>query len=102
RYCRGLLMSRLPPTSPARRHFMNIVAAGAGRLSAIAATAALLSLTKTKDADAMGLFPRDNPDGPKPQCFARGTHIRTTDGEVPVESLSIGALVMTTRGALPV
>lgn len=95
-------MNRLPPTSPARRHFMNIVAAGAGRLSTIVIASSLLSVTKAKDADAMGLFPRDDPHGSNPQCFARGTRIRTVDGEVPVESLAIGALVMTTSGALPV
>src|SRR5437868_13964570 len=95
-------MKRLPPTSPARRHFMSIVAAGAGRLSTIAIASSLLAVTKTKNADAMGWFPRDDPNGPNPQCFARGTLIRTADGEVPVESLAIGALVMTTNGALPV
>jgi hypothetical protein len=93
-------MNRLPPTSPARRHFMSIVAAGAGRLSTIAIATSLASVTRTKDAEAMGLFPQDDPNGP--QCFARGTLIRTADGEVPVEDLAIGALVMTTNGALPV
>jgi hypothetical protein len=81
---------------------MNIIAAGAGRLSTIAIASSLLSVTKTKNTNAMGLFPRDDPNGSKPQCLARGTHIRTADGEVPVESLAIGALVMTTSGALPV
>ena len=95
-------MNRLPPTSPARRHFMSIVAAGAGRLSTIAIASSLVSITKTKDVNAMGLFPHDDHNGPNPQCFARGTLILTADGEVPVENLAIGALVMTTNGALPV
>ena len=81
----------------ARRDFMRIVAAGAGRLSAIAAASALLA---NKHADAMGLFPRDDPHGP--HCFGRGTLIRTDHGEVPVEDLLIGDMVMTANGAMPV
>ena len=79
-----------------RRHFMRIVAAGAGRLSAIAAASVLLA---NKNADAMGLFPRDDP---RHHCFGRGTLIRTDHGEVPVEDLLIGDMVMTVNGAMPV
>ena len=82
----------------ARRHFMRIVAAGAGRLSAIAAASVLLA---NKNADAMGLFPRDR-DDPRPHCFGRGTLIRTDHGEVPVEDLLIGDMVLTANGAMPV
>src|SRR4051794_20086044 len=93
---------RLQPTSPARRHFMAITAAGAGRLSTIAASTALLAtVVKVKNADALGTFPRGAP-GTNPNCFGRGTLIRTTDGEVPVEDLANGALAMTTKGALPI
>ena len=97
-----------PPASLARRHFMGIVAAGAARVSAIAASSALLT---NKSADAMGLFPRGDPHGPRPRprprpggphCFGRGTLILTARGEVPVEDLAIGELVSTTNGALPV
>src|SRR4051812_8937755 len=93
---------RLQPTSPARRHFMAITAAGAGRLSTIALSSALLATVfKVKNAGALGVFPRGAP-GTNPNCFGRGTLIRTTHGEVPVEDLAIGDLVMTTNGALPI
>ncbi len=51
-------MNRLPPASPARRHFMGIVAAGAGRLSTIAISSALLAALQVKNADALGTLPR--------------------------------------------
>src|ERR1700739_3634148 len=91
---------RLPPISPARRHFMGIVAAGAGRLSTIAVSSSLLATVfRAENANAGGSFPRG---APGTHCFGRGTLIRTAQGEVPVEDLAIGALVMTTNGALPV
>src|SRR6267142_5090489 len=96
------LMNRLPPASPARRHFMGIVAAGAGRLSTIAISSALLAALPAKNADALGILPRGDPRRGGPNCFGRGTLILTAHGEVPVESLANGALVMTTNGALPV
>ena len=37
-----MVRDRLPPSSPARRHFMGIVAAGAGKLSTIAISSSLL------------------------------------------------------------
>src|SRR5229473_4142777 len=93
---------RLPPISPARRHFMGIVAAGAGRLSTIAVSSSLLAVFKVKNANALGIFPRgypDHPGDPNHNCFGRGTLIRTAHGEAPVEDLANGALVMTTNGA---
>jgi hypothetical protein len=90
----------LPPTSPARRHFMGIVAAGAGRLSAIAVASSVLA--GAKDANAWGVFPRGAPGTGGPNCFRPGTLILTPDGEVAVEDLTNGALVMTTNGAMPV
>ena len=95
-------MNRLPPASPARRHFMGIVAAGAGRLSTIAISSSLLAALPVKNADALGILPRGDPHLGGPNCFGRGTLILTAHGEVPVENLANGALVMTTNGALPV
>jgi hypothetical protein len=98
----------LPPSSPARRHFMGIVAAGAGRLSIVVASTSLVALS-AKNANALGIFPRGfpnpgkpNPGNPDHNCFGRGTLIRTADGEVPVEDLAVGALVMTTKGTMPI
>jgi hypothetical protein len=97
---------RLPPISPARRHFMGIAAAGAARLSA---AAILVAAIKVNNANALGTFPRDVPNPGNPNqgggnhnCFGRGTLIRTPDGDVPVENLAVGDQVMTTNGALPV
>jgi len=36
------------------------------------------------------------------RCFGRGTLIQTPDGEVAVEDLTVGTLVTTTNGAMPV
>src|SRR6516225_8345554 len=104
-----------PPASLARRHFMAIAAAGSARLSSIAISSALLA---GNSADAMGILPRGDPHhdhdhdghdhgghdhgGRNHNCFGRGTLILTVHGEVPVEDLTIGELVMTTNGALPV
>lgn len=88
--------------SLARRHFLGIAAAGAARVSSIALPSALLA---TKSADAMGIFPRDDDDPHRHRhhhCFGRGTLISTPEGEVPVEDLAIGGLVVTGSGPLPV
>lgn len=90
----------LPPASPARRHFMGIMAGGAGKVSAIALASSIL-VSQTKNAEALGRFPWGAP-GTKPNCFGRGTLILTPQGEVPVEDLSIGDLVVTANGELPV
>ena len=90
---------RLPPSSLARRHLLGIVAAGAARLSTIAISSALLA---GRSAEA-GIFPPGGPShGGNHHCFGRGTLILTTHGEVPVEELAIGEMVVTTDGASPV
>ena len=61
----------------------------------------------------MGIFPQDDwhddhehrdhdQRGHDHNCFGGGTLILTARGEVPIEDLAIGELVMTTNGALPV
>lgn len=79
---------------------MRIIAAGAGRLSAVAIASSIL-VGKTKDANAWGIFPRHAP-GTDPNCFARGTRVLTSRGEVPVENLANGDLVITANGALSI
>jgi hypothetical protein len=91
---------RLSPTSPARRHFIGIMAAGAGRLSAAVVASSIL-VGKATDANAIGIFPKGAP-GTGPNCFARGTLVLTTQGEVPVEGLANDDLVVTANGALPI
>lgn len=94
---------RLPPTGPARRHFIGIIAAGAGRLSALAIASSLPAVFKAEDANALGIFPGGYPNtGDHHNCFRRGTLILTAQGEVPVEDLTNGTAVMTSNGALPV
>ncbi len=70
--------------------------------STIAISSSLLAALPVKNADALGILPRGDPNLGGPGCFGRGTLILTAHGEVPVENLANGALVMTTNGALPV
>jgi Hint domain len=87
-------------SSSARRHFLGISAAVAGRIGAGAAVSLpiLGSVSKTAKAD------NESEDGEEHEhhCFLSGTRIRTPRGEVPVEKLIIGTLVDSLNGPLPV
>lgn len=80
--------------SPARRHFLGFSAAVAGRLAAGTAVALPILTSKSKPASAA-------PDW-GPNCFLPGTLIRTPQGEVRIEALSIGDTVSTLNGPMPI
>ena len=90
--------------NPARRHFLAVTAATGRRVAALAALAATVSLTGAKAAS----HSPNGPPGPvgnpnHPSCFLRGTAIQTPDGEVRIEDLRVGDLVLTVRGeAVPI
>ena len=95
-------------SSPARRHFLALTAATGRRVAALAALAATVPLTGAQ-ADSKSPNgppgPIGNPNHPQgdPLCFLRGTAIQTPDGEVRIEDLRVGDLVLTVRGeAVPI
>jgi hypothetical protein len=76
------------PFNPARRHLVRLLGAGASLLPLVAA--------KSKRAQATAYGPVAVP------CFLIGTRIGTDKGEIAVEDLKIGNLVVTERGPKPI
>jgi len=62
----------------------------------------VIASTASKEAKAIGWFPKDDPGTGGPACFGRGTLILTPRGEVAVENLAVGDLVTTAHGSMPV
>jgi len=89
--------------NPARRHFLALSAATGKRIAALAALAAMVPLTGAQAEPGKNGPPGPDGNPNHPSCFLPGTAIRTPDGEVPIENLKVGNLVLTVRGeAVPI
>jgi Hint domain len=105
------------PLNPARRNFLAVTAAATARVAAVGTVATIIpSLVQAQNANgnngnANGVRGNGNGRGNSgngngnggPACFLPGTGIRTPAGEVPIENLRVGDLILTLRGeAMPI
>jgi len=79
-----------------RRRFLENSARLAGRVAASGAVSLPILVALSKRAKAAV------PTSSNIRCFLRGTQILTPNGEMPIEDLTIGSVVETLNGPLPV
>ena len=91
-------MSNAAGPHPVRDLGRSKASLGTTRRGLVAAAAILAAALATRKAHAFARPPRDDQQGNK-HCFLAGTHIRTPNGDVKVESLAIGDLVATFDGS---
>jgi Hint domain len=81
------------PIDPRRRHFFR-VAAAAGAMIPLS-----LMIAKETNAKVYGDPQRHHPPMPATKCLLSGTRVLTAGGDIAVEHLQVGDLVLTASGA---